>query len=99
MKSLEKKIMQRTVRYSAIAAIIPACLLSVAMLISAGDVAQAKSRTAAACGKELQSQCIGVPSQANNMLECLAKARQDVMQWRKMLCAVVKETQFSFAKP
>jgi hypothetical protein len=23
---------------------------------------------------------------------------QDVMQWRKMLCAVVKETQFSFAK-
>ena len=67
--------MQRTVRYSAIAVIIPACLLSVATLISAGDVAQAKSRTAAACGKELQSQCIGVPSQANNMLECLAKAR------------------------
>ena len=66
--------MQRTVRYSAIAAIIPACLLSVAMLISAGDVAQAK-RSAAACGKELQSQCIGVPSLANNMLACLAKAR------------------------
>ena len=61
----------QTARYSAIAAII----LSVATLISAGDVAQAKSRTAAACGKELQSQCIGVPSQANNMLECLAKAR------------------------
>ena len=66
--------MQRTVRYSAIAMIIPACLLSVAMLISAGD-AQAKSRTAAACGKELQSQCIGTPSQPNNMLACLAKAR------------------------
>ena len=55
--------------------IISACLLSVAMLISAGDVAQAKSRTAAACGKELQSQCIGTPSLANNMLACLAKAR------------------------
>ena len=75
MKSLEKKIMQRTVRYSAIAAIIPACLLSVAMLIPADNVAQAKSRTAVACGKELQRQCTGVPSQANNMLACLAKAR------------------------
>ena len=67
--------MQRTVRYSAIAAIIPACLLSVAMLISVGDAAQAKSRTAAACGKELQRQCTGMPSLANNMLACLAKAR------------------------
>jgi len=65
--------MQRTVRYRAIAKIIPVCLLSVAMLISAGDVAQAKSRTA--CGKELQSQCIGTPSLASNMLACLAKAR------------------------
>jgi len=61
--------MMQTARYSAIAAII----LSVATLISA-DVAQAKSRTAA-CGKELQSQCIGTPSLANNMLACLAKAR------------------------
>ena len=34
-----------------------------------------KAELQAACGKELQSQCIGVPSQANNMLECLAKAR------------------------
>ena len=68
-------MIQRMVRYSAIAMIIPAYLLSVAMLISAGDVAQAKSRTAAACGKELQSQCIGTPSQPNNMLACLAKAR------------------------
>src|SRR5262249_43838832 len=65
----------QTVRYSAVAAIIPTCFLSVAMLISAGDVAQAKSRTAAACGKELQSQCMGTPSQANNSLACLAKAR------------------------
>ena len=71
--------MMQTVRYSAVAAIIPACLLSVAMLISADhyNVAQAKSRSAVAlaCGKELQRQCTGVPSQANNMLECLAKAR------------------------
>ena len=66
-------MIQRMVRYSAIAMIIPAYLLSVAMLISAGDVAQAKSR--AACGKELQSHCIGMPSLANNMLACLAKAR------------------------
>jgi len=70
MKSLEKKIMQRIVRYSAIAAIIPACLL-----VSADNGAQAKSRTAAACGKELQQQCSRMPVVANNMLECLQKAR------------------------
>ena len=78
IKNLGKKMMQ-TVRYSAVAAIIPACLLSVAMLISADhyNVAQAKSRSAVAlaCGKELQRQCTGVPAQANNMLECLPKAR------------------------
>jgi hypothetical protein len=62
--------MQRTVRYSAIAAIIP--LLSVAMLISA---AQGKSR-AFTCGKELQKQCSGVPVLANNMLECLQKNQE-----------------------
>jgi len=69
-------MMQSTVRYSAIAAIIPACLLSVTMLISAVhyDVAQARSR-AAACGKELQKQCTGVQVLANNMLECLQKAK------------------------
>lgn len=79
MKSLEKKMMQRAVRYSAIAAIIPACLLSVAMLISAVhyNVAQARSRTAVgiACGKELQQQCSRVPVAANNMLECLQKSQ------------------------
>jgi Cysteine rich repeat len=72
-------MMQRTIRYSAIAAIIPACLLSVAMLIAAVHYngAQAKSRTAlaSACGKELQKQCSGVPVLANNMLECLQKAK------------------------
>lgn len=79
MKSWEKKIMQRTVRYSAIAGMTPTCLLSVAMLISAVhyNIVQAKSRTAvtSACGKELQKQCTGVPVLANNMLECLQKAR------------------------
>ena len=77
MKSLEEKIMQRTVRYGAIAAIIPACLLSVAMLISAYNVAQARSRAAgaSACGQELKKQCSGVPVKANNMLECLQTSR------------------------
>jgi hypothetical protein len=66
-------------RYSAIAAIIPACLLSVATLISpvSYNVAQAKSRTAGAfaCGHELKKQCSGVEVRANNMLECLQRAR------------------------
>jgi hypothetical protein len=70
--------MQKTVHYSAIAAIT--WLLSVAALISAAqfDVAQAKKGTAAAlaCGKELQKQCGGVPVLANNMLECLQKNQE-----------------------
>ena len=65
--------MQRTVRYSAIAAI------SVVFLIFAVhyNVAQARSRHAAAvaCGQELKKQCSGVPVKANNMLECLQKAQ------------------------
>ena len=72
-------MMQKSVRYNAVAAIIPASLLSVVFLISAlhYNVAQAKSRTATAvaCGKELQKQCSGVPVKANNMLECLQKAQ------------------------
>ena len=76
MKSLEKKIMQRAVRCSAVAAIIPVSLLSVVMIISADNAAQAKSRTVAvACGKELQQQCSRVPVAANNMFECLQKAK------------------------
>ena len=71
--------MQKSVRYNAVAAIIPASLLSVVFLISVlhYNVAQAKSRTAtaAACGKELQQQCSRVPVAANNMLECLQKAQ------------------------
>jgi hypothetical protein len=75
MKSLEKQMTQRAARYSAIA-IIPACLVSVAILISADNVAQAKSsRVAIACGKELQQQCSRVPVAANNMFECLQKAK------------------------
>jgi len=68
-------MMQRAVRYSAIAAIIPALLLSVAILISTAQAQDnlRKTRTALACGQELKKQCDGVPVQANNMLECLQK--------------------------
>ena len=73
----ESKMMQRTVRLSAITAIT--WLLSVAILISVAnfDVAQAQKGRAAAlgCGKELQKQCGGVPVLANNMLECLKKSQ------------------------
>ena len=71
--------MQPTVRRSAIAAIVPAWLLSVAILISGAtfNVAQAQNRAVArACGKELIKQCSGVPVQANNMLECLQKNQE-----------------------
>jgi hypothetical protein len=80
-ESLEKKMMRKITRYryGATAMIIPAWLLSVAVLIADVhyNVAQAKSRAAiaAACGKELQKQCSGVPVQANNVLECLQKAQ------------------------
>jgi hypothetical protein len=80
-ESLEKKMMRKITRYryGAIAMIVPAWLLSIATLIADVhyNVAQAKSRAAiaAACGKELQKQCSGVPVQANNMLECLQKAQ------------------------
>jgi hypothetical protein len=70
-------MMQRTVRFSAIAAIIPAWLLSVAILISAAQAQDTrKTRTALACGKELKKQCSGVPVLANNMLECLQKNQE-----------------------
>jgi len=75
--ALEKEMMQRTVRFSAIAAITG--LLSVATLISATNfnVAQAQSKkgraAALACGQELKKRCTGVPVQANNMLECLRR--------------------------
>ena len=60
MKGLEKKMMQRTVRFSANAAIT--LLLSVAILIPAArfNVVQAQDDSLA-CGKELINQCNGVP--------------------------------------
>jgi hypothetical protein len=72
--------MQTSVRYGAIAAIIPAWLLSVAVLISAVhfNVAQAQDKPktdrvalATACGKQLKDQCSGVPVHGNNLLACL----------------------------
>jgi Cysteine rich repeat len=75
-------MLQKSVRYNATAAINPAWLLSVAILISAVhyNVAQAqghprKNRTAISCGQQLQNQCSGVPVHANNMLECLQKSQ------------------------
>ena len=76
-------MIQTTVCYRAVAAsIMPAWLMSVAILISVADfnVAQAqtnKNRAAAvACGKELAKQCSGVPVRANNMLECVQKDQE-----------------------
>jgi hypothetical protein len=68
-------MMQRTVRFSAIAAMTS--LLSVAILMTAAhfDVAQAQKRRAAdiACGKELQKHCTGIAIFATNALDCLKK--------------------------
>ena len=68
--------MQRTVRFSAIAA--TTWLLSVAVLVSRTnfDVAQARRAAASGCGKELQKLCSGKPVMANNMLECLQKNQE-----------------------
>jgi len=88
--SLEEEMMQRTVRFSAIAAITG--LISVAILISAtnSNVAQAQStkgRAAAlACGQELKKQCsgvpmgvpFGVPVQPTNVLLCLQKNQAEL---------------------
>jgi hypothetical protein len=63
---------------SAIPAIIPTWLLSLAILLSAVhfNVVQAQARTVAlACGKELQKQCGGMPVLANNLRECLQKSQ------------------------
>ena len=70
--------MQKTVRRSAIVAIIPVWILSVAILPSAAQAQDnsRKTRTAVACGQELKRQCTGVPVQANNMLECLKKNQE-----------------------
>jgi Cysteine rich repeat len=74
----ENKVMPRTVHCSALVAIIPAWLLSVAILPSAAQAQDnlRKTRTALACGQELKKQCSGVPVLANNMLECLQKNQE-----------------------
>jgi hypothetical protein len=76
-------MMQRIVRFGAIAAMTS--LLSVAILISAAhfDVAQAQKRRAAdiACGKELQKHCTGIAVFATNALDCL-KRDQDKLPKR-----------------
>ena len=73
--------MPKTVHCSAI---VTTWLLSVAVLISAAqfDVAQAKKVRAAGCGKELQKHCVGMPVQANNMLECLQKNQETSSKMR-----------------
>jgi hypothetical protein len=75
-------MVQRTVRYGAITAIVSTLFVSLIILISAvhyGDT-QAKARTAGglACGQQLKQQCSGVPVQANNMLECLQKNQENL---------------------
>ena len=74
---------------SAVPAIIPTWLLSLAILLSAVhfNVAQAQSnpknnRTAVAlaCGKEIKKQCsggaVGVPVGTNSVLECFQKSQK-----------------------
>jgi hypothetical protein len=65
------KRMQRTVRFSAIAAIT---LLSVVANFNIAE-AQRSRAGALACGKQLQKQCGGVPVLANNLRECLKKSQ------------------------
>jgi hypothetical protein len=50
-----------------------AWLFSVVILNSAVQAQDNPRKSRAACGKELQKQCTGVPVLANNMLECLKK--------------------------
>jgi hypothetical protein len=103
-------MMQPTMSRSPIAAIVPAWLLSVAIVISAAafNVAQAQSgpkrdrAIALACGKELKKQCSGVPVQANNMLECLQRGQEKLSErcvpWRTTSRACVIGTQRSVAQ-
>jgi len=65
------KIMQRTVRLSALAAIT---LLSVVASFNVAE-AQRSRPDALACGKQLQKLCGGVPVLTNNLRECLKKSQ------------------------
>ena len=71
-------MLQKSVRWSAIAAITS--LLSIAFLISAAhfDVAQAQRHRAAAiaCGKQLQQQCTGIAVFGTNIIECLKRDQE-----------------------
>jgi hypothetical protein len=98
------KSCKRPSRYSAIAAIIPVWLLSVAILISAAQAQEnpRKTRTALACGQELKKQCSGVPVQettCSNVCKSTKKNfQQDALHGPTMLCASVIEMQRNFAK-
>ena len=79
--------MQRTIRCRVIATIIPAWLLSFAILISGAqlNVAQAQDNVkkdrveeAVACGKQLRSQCSGVPAGENQLLICLQQSETNL---------------------
>lgn len=76
--------------YGAIAGIIPALLLSVAMLISAFhyNVAQAKSRSAVAvaCGKELKIQCSGVAGRKQHARVPPKESSFQKMRWIGAQC-------------
>ena len=76
--------MQKSVRYTAIVAIIPVWLLSVAILTSAAQAQDnlRRTRTAVACGQELKKQCSGVPVQANNMLVPAKEPRKTIAKMR-----------------
>ena len=71
--SRENENMQKAVRYGVIAASFPVWLFSLVILNSAVQAEDNPRKSRAACGKELQKQCTGVPVLANNMLECLKK--------------------------
>ena len=73
MISLGNELMQKTIGYGVIATIFPVWLFSVVFLNSAVQAQDNPRKSRAACGKELQKQCTGVPVLANNMLECLKK--------------------------
>jgi hypothetical protein len=100
----ENKMMQRTVRYSAIAAIIPAWLLSVAILISAAQAQDnpRKTRTALACGQELKNNAAVCQCWQTTCSSACKRTKknfpQDALHGPTMLCAAVIEMQRNFAK-
>src|SRR5215475_8310718 len=94
--------LQKTIGYGVIATIFPVWLFSVVILNSAVQAQDNPRKSRAACGKELQKQCTGVPMLANNMLECLKKNHERLSPRCAarpiMSCACVIEMQRNFAK-